>query len=147
MPHIMNPIISGVFNIGSVQIEGSDGTEAEVTEAGLAVDIGDHLQSGDSVYCVIDSTMRRLDTSPLALTDGYPMDLELEAQNAPCWIKQGDSSVVIPGGHLTRILMDEWRVVTVSGVGDAYFSCLLEPSATGYTTSGVLVATRIDSAF
>ena len=147
MPHITNPTISGVTNIGAVDIIGSDGTAAGVTQAGLLVDIGDKSEMGDCVYCVIDTTRRRLDTTPLSVSDGYPMDIELEAQGAPCWIKQGNSAITIPAGHMSRILMDEWRVVTVSGVSNAYFSCLLEPSATGYTTSGLLVATRVDSIF
>lgn len=133
MPHIHNPTISGGF-------------QQYTTTAGIAVDVQDPKKIGDCVFVAINNTQQRLDTTPLATAGGvssYPMELELEAQFCGCWIKQGDSTITIPASHLKRIQTDEWQTVTVSGIGDAYFACLREPSS--IAASGLLVATRIDS--
>jgi hypothetical protein len=146
MPFIQNsgPVtISGDFNIGAVEIQDEDTSlRAHVTQAGLMVDIGDRALIGLSVYATIGAAQTRLDTTPLVSPAGYPMDLELEAQFAPCWIYQGGSTVNVPAGHLKRIRENEWQLVTVSGVDEAYFACLRE--STTSTASGLLVATRID---
>ncbi len=146
MPYIHNtsPItISGDFNIGAVEIQDEDTSlRAHVTQAGLMVDIGDRSLIGSSVFTTIGATETRLDTSSLSSAGGYPMDLELEAQFAPCWIYQGGSTVTLPAGHLKRIRENEWQVVTVSGIDEAYFACLRE--STTSTASGLLVATRMD---
>lgn len=135
MPHIHNPTMSG-------------GLQQYATTAGIAVDVQDPKKIGDCVYVAISNVAAQLDTTPLATAAGvssYPMDLELEAQFCGCWIKQGDSTITLPAGHLKRIVADEWQLVTVSGVGDAYFACLREPSS--IAASGLLVATRIDSRY
>jgi len=146
MPYIHNPgaiTMSGDINIGAVEIQDEDTTlRAHVTQAGLMVDIGDESKIGASVFTTIGATQTRLNTTPLVSAQGYPMDVELEAQFAPCWIYQGGSTVNIPAGHLKRIRENEWQVVTISGVDEAYFACLRE--STTSTASGLLVATRMD---
>lgn len=142
MPHIINPTISGENLLGQVEIKDQDSDlMAEVTQAGLAVDINDPIKVGHSTYVVIDATERRLDTTSLIDGNGYPLEVEIEAQYAPCHIYQGTSLVTLPAGHLTRIRADEWRLVTISGVTEAYFAVKRESSS---TASGLLVATRID---
>jgi len=142
MPHITNPTISGVTNMGSIIIKDDiDGTEANVTQAGLAVDVSNPIKIGHTAYQIIDASYRTLDTTTLLNSSDYPMVLELEAQYAPCYLYQGPSTVTLPAGHLKRLCMDEWEVVTVSGVDEAYFALVRESSS---TASGLLVATRID---
>lgn len=101
--------------------------------------VHDPLSIGDSVWIAIDGTERRLDTTSLAAVHGYPMKLEAEARDAPCWIKQGDSTVTLPVIK-ARIQADEWRVVEAAGDHEAYFAV---QRASG-TVSGTLVITRID---
>lgn len=114
--------------LGKVTISGTIGVTNEDTSL-----------VGDSAWIAIDGTERRLDTTSLAAVNGYPMDLELEAQNSPCYIKQGDSTVTLPAIK-ARITADGWRRVTVSGIEQAYFATQRESG----TTSGTLVATRLD---
>ena len=143
MPFISNSVtVSGEFNIGAVEIEDTDSAmRAHVTQAGLQVDTGDQSRIGISTYQIIDATSRRLDCTPLAVGSGYPMDVELEAQFAPCYIFQGASTVTLPAGHLKRIRENEWQMVTISGVDEAYFAIVRESSS---TASGILCATRCD---
>jgi hypothetical protein len=144
LPHTFYPTTqSGIEQQSVVEIKDNDGeNRADVTQAGLTVDVNNISLIGSSTYTQIDATQRRLDTTSLVGTKGYPMDIELEAQYAPWWVYQGGSTVTLPTGHLTRIREDDWRLVTVSRVGDAYFAVLRE--ATASTASGLLVATRID---
>ena len=132
---------SGEINLGAVEIKDQDSDiRAEVTQAGLAVDVRNADVIGDSAIVAIDGTERRLDTTTLVGVLGYPMTLELEAWNTPCYIKQGDSAVVLPS-VMARLQADEWRVTTVSGVEEAYFAVRRESTV----TTGNLIATRIDN--
>jgi len=129
-------------NIGAVEIKDADTeTRAEVTTAGLTVDVNNFLLIGDSVEVLIDAIERRLDTTGLAAA-GYPFVVELEARAENCYLKQGNSAITLNTGTRTnsRLLADTWRLATVSGVNEAYFA--IERAS---TSSGVLVATRLDS--
>lgn len=136
-----NVTLSGDLAIGAVEVKDHDSeTRAEVTQAGLAVEVRNADVIGDAAWVAIDGVERRLDTTSLVSPFGYPMTLELEAWDAPCYIKQGDSTVTLPVIK-SRLLADEWRIATVSGVEEAYFA--VQRQAT--TVSGTLVATRIDN--
>jgi len=138
--------LSGDFSIGAVEIKDFDtDVRADVTEAGLEVDITynpSHI--GLSAWIALDNTERRLDCTPLVGIHGYPMLVELEAQDVPCWVFQGDNAVALPIFPRARMLADEWRMVTISGVEEAYFATQRNLTASGVLISGVLVATRID---
>jgi hypothetical protein len=136
-----NVTLSGDITIGAVEIEDHDsGVRADVTEAGLNIDDWTRDVIGEGVQIQIVGSGSRLDCTPLVGGIGYPMRLELEARGAPCYIKQGDAAVVL-GNVPSRMLADEWRIVTVSGEEEAYFMNQREST----TVSGTLVIVRIDN--
>ena len=135
-----NVTLSGDFSIGAVELKDHDSElRANVTQAGVSVDIWSGDVIGDSLQVAIDDTERRLDCTPLA-SFGYPMRLELDIRDQPCYIKQGDASVSLTGVK-AKLRKNDWRIVTMSGVDQSY---LAVQTATP-TTSGTLVATRIDT--
>jgi hypothetical protein len=135
-----NVTLSGDVQIGAVEIKDYDSdVRADVTAAGLAVDIQTPDLIGDGVQIAIDGTERRLDMTPLVGGFGYPMRCELEARAAPCYLKQGDSAIVLSGVN-GRLRKDEWRIVTVSGIDQAYMALKREST----TVSGTLVVIRTD---
>jgi len=121
-------------------VDKDSNVQANVTMAGLAVEVNNLQYIGDSVQGAVSNVEARLDTTPLAVSAGYPMKIELEIREINCFIKQGDSAVILPL-YPTRMQANDWRVCTVSGVGDAYFAVRSEVAA----ESGVIVVTRIDS--
>lgn len=137
-------ISAGDLQIGAVEIKDHDSDlRAEVTTAGLAVDVNELSLIGDSVQIAITETERRLDTTPLVTAGGYPMTLELEARDTPAFLKQGDSTVVLntDSGMNYRLQADDWRLCTVSGIAEAYFAVQRERTS----VSGTLVVTRVDT--
>jgi len=134
------------LELGAVEIKDNDSDiRADVTAAGLAVDptyAPSHI--GISAWVALDAVERRLDCTTLVGIHGYPMLVELEAQDVPGWVFQGNNAVVLPVLPRARILADEWRLVTISGVEEAYFATQRPLTASGVLTSGTLVATRID---
>lgn len=132
---------AGDDRIGGVEIVDSlTDVRAGVTQAGLQVEVNNTLVIGDGVQIAIDATERRLDMTPLASTFGYPMTIELEARDTPALLKQGDSTITLPGVP-QRLPMDNWRVVTVSGAEEAYVAVRRESTS----VSGTLVAIRLDA--
>lgn len=133
--------ISGTgLELGTTSIRDWDSdVRADVTMAGLAVDINDPRIVGDSTYIEIDGTARLLDLTTLSGV-GYPMEVELDARGAGCYMKQGGPTVTLAAVNY-RLQADDWRLTTVSGVTEAYFRVIQEDT----TVTGVLVATRIDS--
>lgn len=133
--------LSGVaLTMGAVSLVDKDSdVQANVTMAGLAVDVTTPRVIGDSLSVNIDATSTLLDLTSLA-DGGYPITVELEARGAAALVKQGSGSVTLPAVAY-RIKEDDWRVCTVSGTGEAYFR--VQQEDTSFT--GVLVATRIDS--
>lgn len=108
---------------------------------GLIVEDQTPIKIGDSAWELIDSTERRLDLSVLG-TD-YPLNVELEAREASCLVRQGDSTVLLASGGATtmnaRILEDGWRLISVDSIDEAYIAIKQDTAGTG-----TLVATRID---
>lgn len=134
--------VSGEF-ASVVEVKDHDSeVRADVTGAGLAVDpTYAPAKIGLSVWTDIGAVERRLDLSPLSGIFGYPMLVEVEAIDAPCWVYQGNSTVTLPSQPRARIQEDEYRYVTVTGVEEAYIAALRTSAS---TTSGTLIATRID---
>ena len=134
---------SGDFQIGAVEIKDADSdVRAQVTNAGLAVDINDPIKLGAAITTIIDGTERTLDATPLA-SSGYPIVVELEARDVACYIRQGAVAVSLgsPDATNVRILEDDWRMVTIDSVNEAYFAVKRESG----TASGILSCSRIDS--
>ena len=132
---------AGDDRIGGVEIVDHDSDiRANVTQAGLQVEVNNPLLIGDGVQIAIDGTERRLDLTPLTAIFPYPMTVELEARSAPALLKQGDSTITLPGVPY-RLTTDSWRVITVSGVEEAYVAVKREST----TTSGTLIGIRLDS--
>lgn len=127
----------------AITLEDPDtGTDIQVTEAGLYTRVNNPSKLGNIIIEAIDGTERVVDCTTLSGVNGYPMDLELEARVADCYINQGDASVALNGGFGdARILADRWRRVTVDSPDDAYFAIKQSDA----TTSGVFVVMRIDS--
>jgi hypothetical protein len=130
----------GDAGIGGVEIKDQNtDIRANVTQAGLQVEVNNTCVIGEGVQVAIDGTERRLDMTPLTIPFGYPMTVEIESRNAPSLLTQGDSTITLTGVPY-RLTTDNWRIVTVSGVEEAYIAVKREST----TTSGTLVGTRID---
>jgi hypothetical protein len=117
---------------GDTTISGVDITSLYTEETSLYI--------GDATSINIDGTQRLLDLTVLINAGDYPAKVELEACGAPCQVNQGDSSIVLAAVN-ARIKEDEWRLITVESVLNAYVAVQQWDS----TMSGVLVATRIDT--
>ena len=148
MPFIVDnsnvTISAGDLEIGAVEIKDHDSDlRAEVTVAGLAVDVNELSLIGDCVRCTIDSGERRLDLTPLVAGGGYPMVVELEARDSPVFLRQGNAAIVLntTSGLNYRLQADDWRLCTVSGVAEAYLATERERTS----VSGTLVACRGDT--
>lgn len=92
------------------------------------------LVRGASVNALIVAVEGRLDLTGLGT---YPFLVELDAQGAETYVKQGDSTVTL-GGSLTRIGADEWVLVTVTSADRGYVAI----QRTG-AVNGTLVATLV----
>lgn len=136
--------ISGINDGVSIGIaDAVTGETAPVTTAGVYTRVNNPSKLGSLVIEAIDGTERVVDTTTLSGIYGYPMDIEIEARDADCYVQQGDASVALVAGGLgnPRILADRWRRVTVDSPDDAYFAI----QQSDPTTSGLFVAMRIDS--
>lgn len=101
--------------------------------------INNPLKIGDAISQTIDDTERVLDLTALEGVDGYPMEIELEARDVACYVKQGGSGVAL-GAVNARIIADQWRRINVESAAEAYIA--VQNTSSG--DSGTLVATRLD---
>jgi hypothetical protein len=95
---------------------------------------------GACVSQTIDGTERWLNCATLSNGGSdYPIKVELEARNASCYIKQGDSSVALAATN-GRLLDGEKVIVDIDSASDAYFAVKQE----SINDSGTIVAMRLD---
>ena len=93
---------------------------------------------GAVVTQTIDGTERRLDLTPLV--DSYPISVELEARDAGCYVRQGDSTVTL-NATITknfRIQANGWRRITVESASEAYIAVKQSGASTGTLAGGRL---------
>lgn len=107
----------------------------------VEVAINNNLKIGAATSEDIENTENRLDLTVLLGADGYPMDIELEARDVACYVRQGNSTVALDPTVNGRIQSDQWRRINVANVNEAYIA--VQNTSSGET--GTLVAMRLDS--